>query len=117
MNFAIHSKILLANGKRENTLSLWIFSLLTAINNAMASQEADKAELGTASAGSPVEPELENNSVYQSTEISQNYQKDQLQALGVSQPYFKKLAYDGKENLHVENFIYALEELLSYDTF
>ncbi|XP_054581173.1 membrane-spanning 4-domains subfamily A member 3 isoform X2 [Eptesicus fuscus] len=51
----------------------------------MASQEVGKAELGTASAGSPVEPELENNSVYQSTEISQNCQKGQLQALGVIQ--------------------------------
>ncbi|XP_019511507.1 PREDICTED: membrane-spanning 4-domains subfamily A member 3 [Hipposideros armiger] len=52
----------------------------------MASQQVINAELGTASAGgspqSQVEPQVVTNSVYQPSDRSQNYQKEELQALG-----------------------------------
>lgn len=87
----------------------------------MASQEVVNTELGTASAGgtpgSQVEPEVVNNSVYQSTDDrSQNYQKEELQALGVSQPYFRNcLKMKENINYHMKNLIYAhKEEFLSY---
>ncbi|XP_066217355.1 membrane-spanning 4-domains subfamily A member 3 isoform X1 [Saccopteryx leptura] len=51
----------------------------------MASPEVEKAELGTASAGSRVDPEVENNSVYQPIDRSQNYQREELQVLGTVQ--------------------------------
>ncbi|KAM5223988.1 LOW QUALITY PROTEIN: membrane-spanning 4-domains subfamily A member 3 [Hipposideros larvatus] len=55
----------------------------------MASQQVINAELGTASAGgspqSQVEPQVVTNSVYQPSDRSQNYQKEELQALGAIQ--------------------------------
>jgi hypothetical protein len=54
----------------------------------MASQEADTAGLGISAVGiqgSQVKPEGRKSSVYQPMDVSQDYQKGILQALGVSQ--------------------------------
>ncbi|XP_057583110.1 membrane-spanning 4-domains subfamily A member 3 [Hippopotamus amphibius kiboko] len=87
----------------------------------MASQGVDSAELGTASAGSApgsqVEPQVENISVYQPTNRSQNYQEKAIQmlsgaitpALGVLMSSLNKLLQNEFElKMGLEHRAYAL---------
>ena len=80
----------------------------------MASQEVDNAQLGTASAGitpgSQVKPEMVNYSVYQPIDRSQNYQKEEFQVLGVSQPLLRNWFKMEENKQHVENLVYAHKE-------